>query len=77
MKIWNVLLKKLQEEILDLQLVDKVISDSYNQFAFTVNDTAEFDPLTFTEDIAIPQEVSLILSYVFRKNLLVARGTQT
>ena len=66
MKLWDELL----EEILDLQLVDKAILDSYNQFAFTVNVTTEVDPLIFTEDAATPQEVSLILSYVFRNNVV-------
>ena len=64
MKMWDELLKKIREEILFLQLVDKAILDSYNQFAFTLEVSAEIDSgLTFSEDTAILQEVSLILSY--------------
>ena len=56
--MWNELLEKIREEILYLQLVDKTIVDSYNQFTFTIKVSTEVDPLT-----AIPQEVKLILSY--------------
>ena len=64
MEMWSELLEKIREEIVDLQLVDKAILDSYNQFAFKLEVTAdsEVDPgLTFSKDTAIPQEVSLIL----------------
>ena len=54
--MWNELLEEIREEILDLQLVD-----SYNQFTFTLEVTTEVDPLTFSEDTATPQKVSLIL----------------
>ena len=59
--MWNELLEKIREEIFFLQLVDKSVLDSYDQLAFTENITTEVDPsTTFSEDIAIPQEVSLV-----------------
>ena len=56
MDIWNELL----EEMLDF--IEEIIEYNY-QFAFTLEVTTEVDPLTFSKDTAIPQEVRLILSY--------------
>ena len=54
--MWNELLEKLLNIMLDLQLV----GINYDQFAFTLEVTAEVDPLTCSADRAIPQEVSVL-----------------
>ena len=60
--MWKELLEKLRYIMLDLQLVG-VKND---QFPFTLEVTAEVDPLTSSADTAIPQEVSVlrVMSYV-------------
>ena len=57
--MWNELLNELLKEILFLQLV----GINYDRFPFTLKVTAEVDPLTCSEDTAIPQEVSVFKSY--------------
>ena len=52
--MWNELLNELLNVMLDL------VGINYDQFAFTLEVTAEVDPLTCSEDTAIPQEVSLL-----------------
>ena len=54
--MWNELLNELLNVMLDLQLVGV----NYYQFPFTLEVTAEVDPLTCIEDTAIPQEVSVL-----------------
>ena len=54
--MWNELLNELLNVMLDLQLVGV----NYDQFAFTLEVTAEVDPLTCSEITAIPQEVSVL-----------------
>ena len=56
MEMWNELLNELLVEVLDLQL----LCVNYDQFPFTLEVTAEVDPLTCSEDTAIPQEVSVL-----------------
>ena len=58
--MWNELLNELLNVMLDLQLVGV----NYVQFPFTLEVTAEVDPLTCSEDTAIPREVSVFKSYV-------------
>ena len=54
--MWNELLNELLKEMSVFQLVDI----NYDQFSFTLEVTAEVDPLTCSEDTAIPQEVSVL-----------------
>ena len=56
--MWNELLNELLNVMLDL------VGVNYDQFPFTLEVTAEVDPLTCSEDTAIPQEVSVFKSYV-------------
>ena len=54
--MWNELLEKLLNVMLDLQLVGV----NYDQVPFTLQVTAEVGPLTCSEDTAIPQEVCVL-----------------
>ena len=56
MEMWNELLNELLVEMLDLQL----LCVNYDQCDFTLEVTGEVDPLTCSEDTAIPQDVSVL-----------------